>query len=399
MAMVDEAIPRLQLDPFSIEFLLDPYQHHEQLRDAGPVVWLESYGIYASARFHEVQSALQDWRTYSSGAGVGLADFRKEEPWRPPSLVLEKDPPDHTWARTVLQTVLSPKVLAGLKPHFEAAAARLVEQALGRGEVDVVTDIAEVFPIEVFADALGLPEAGRENLLPYAFITFNAFGPRNTLYEESVANAGPVFAWIADQCRREALRPGSIGAAIFEAADRGECTDDQAGLLVRSFLSAGLDTTVNGLANSLFCFAHHPDQWRILRDEPSLLRNAFEEVLRFEAPVQTFFRTTTVEAELGGAQLAAGEKIILFLGAANRDPRKWDEPDTFNIRRRAGGHLAFGAGIHGCVGQMVARLEAEALLHAMIPRIAHIEPTADPIRRPNNTLRGLASQRARLHPV
>lgn len=391
--------PAIDIDPFSLEFLLDPYPRHEALREAGPVIWLSTYGIWASARFTEVQAALQDWQTFSSASGVGLADFSKETPWRPPSLVLEKDPPEHTSARRVLQGVLSPQTLAELKTAFQVEADKLVDRALAMGELDAVADIAEVFPIEVFAEALGLPRDGRENLLPYAAMTFNAFGPRNAIFQESAANAAPVTAWIMDQCRREALRPGSLGAKVFEAVDRGECTEEQGGLLIRSFLSAGLDTTVTGLANALFCFAHNPDQWDLLRSEPALLRPAFEEVLRYESPVQIFFRTTTRATELGGVELGQGEKIVLFLGAANRDPRKWENPDALDIRRRAGGHLAFGAGIHGCVGQMVARLEAEVVLGAMIPRVKAITPTADPVRRPNNTLRGLASQPIRLTPA
>lgn len=396
MMTPDPAAPVSNIDPFSIEFLRDPYPRHEVLRELGPVVWLSSYGVWASARFAEVQKALQDWETFSSASGVGLADFRKEKPWRPPSLVLEKDPPDHTWARQVLQTVLSPQTLAELKAQFAGPATALVERVLAQGELDAVTEMAEVFPIEVFADALGLSAEGRENLLPYAMMAFNAFGPRNAIFEESAANAALVTDWIMQQCRRGSLRPGGLGARVFEAVDRGECTEEQGQLLVRSLLTAGLDTTVTGLANALYCFAHNPEQWDILRGDPGLLRNAFEEVLRLESPVQDFFRTTTRPVEFGGVQIGEGEKIILFMGAGNRDPRKWENPDRFDIRRRAAGHLAFGAGVHGCVGQMVARLEAEVVLGAMIPRVKAITPTAPPARRLNNTLRGLASQRVRL---
>lgn len=399
MTIQTPVAPVVDIDPFSVDFLLDPYPGHETLREAGPVVWLSAYGVWASARFAEVQKAAQDWQTFSSASGVGLADFSKETPWRPPSLLLEKDPPDHTWARRILQGILSPQTLAELKAAFALEAEKLVDRALELGELDAVGDMAEVFPIEVFAEALGLPKAGRENLLPYAVMTFNAFGPRNEIFQKSAANAAPVTAWIMDHCKRDKLRPGSLGAKVYEAVDRGECTEEQGAMLVRSFLSAGLDTTVTGLANALYCFAHNPDQWDLLRSDPALLRNAFEEVLRYESPVQDFFRTTTGPTELGGVRLGGGEKILLFFGAANRDPRRWDNPEAFDIRRRAAGHLAFGAGIHGCVGQMVARLEAEVVLGAMIPRVKTITPTADPVRRPNNTLRGLASQRIRLTPA
>jgi cytochrome P450 len=168
---------------------------------------------------------------------------------------------------------------------------------------------------------------------------------------------------------------------------------------VRSFLSAGIDTTVYGLGNALHCFASYPEQWTILRENPNLIRGAFEEVLRFEAPVQTFFRTTTKDVEVGGVRLGDGEKVLLFLAAANRDPRRWDKPDTFDVRRRATGHMTFGTGIHGCVGQAVARLESEAIFGALAKRVVSFEITGKPELRLNNTLRGLDTLPLRIVPA
>jgi hypothetical protein len=204
-----------------------------------------------------------------------------------------------------------------------------------------------------------------------------------------MANAGPVRDWIMSKCSRAALAPEGLGMQIFQAVDSGELDEAEAGMLVRSFLSAGIDTTVYGLGNALWCFATNPEQWNILRDNPQLIRGAFEEVLRFEAPVQTFFRTTTRDVDVGGVRLGEGEKVLLFLAAANRDPRRWDNADRFDVRRRATGHMTFGTGIHGCVGQAVARLEGEAIFGALAKRVATFELTGEPTRRLNNTLRGL----------
>jgi cytochrome P450 len=184
---VTAVAPSLNVDPFSDAFLADPYPDHERLRAAGPVVWLETYGIYASARHAEVQEALQDWRTFSSAAGVGLANIRKEAPFfRPPSLVLEADPPLHDRTRPVLGLALSPAALRDLRPQFEAEARALADELVARGSFDGVTDLAEVYPIRVFADALGLRDEGREHLLPYAAFLFNAFGPRNARFEATL---------------------------------------------------------------------------------------------------------------------------------------------------------------------------------------------------------------------
>jgi 4-methoxybenzoate monooxygenase (O-demethylating) len=380
--------PVSSIDPFSHAFLRDPYPQHETLREAGPVVWLKQYRIWTMARHQEVRDALTDWQTYCSAAGVGLSDFRKEPPWRPPSIILEADPPLHTRTRAVLTRILSPAAINILRTTFEREAERLVARLVEQREFDGIADLAEAYPLKVFPDAVGISEDGRENLLPYGSMVFNSFGPRNDLFDAATANAGPVRDWIMSKCSRAALAPDGLGMQIFQAVDSGELTEAEAGMLVRSFLSAGIDTTVYGLGNALHCFARYPEQWLVLRENPNLIRGAFEEVLRFEAPVQTFFRTTTRDVEVAGVRLGDGEKVLLFLAAANRDPRRWDRPDTFDVRRRATGHMTFGTGIHGCVGQAVARLESEAIFGALSKRVASFELTGEPRLRLNNTLRG-----------
>jgi 4-methoxybenzoate monooxygenase (O-demethylating) len=380
--------PVSTIDPFSHGFLDDPYPHHEAMREAGPLVWLEQYGIWAMARHQEVRDALTDWETYCSGAGVGLSDFRKEPPWRPPSIILEADPPLHTRTRAVLTRILSPAAINVLRETFAREADALIDRVVEQREFDGVADLAEAYPLKVFPDAVGISEQGRENLMPYGTMVFNSFGPRNDLFDKAMANAGPVREWITSKCSRAALAPDGLGIKIFHAVDAGELSEDEAGMLVRSFLSAGIDTTVYGLGNALYCFATNPQQWTVLRENPNLIRGSFEEVLRFESPVQTFFRTTTKPVDVGGVRIGDGEKVLLFLAAANRDPRRWERPDTFDVRRRAAGHMTFGTGIHGCVGQAVARLESEAIFGALAKRVVSFELTGKPERRLNNTLRG-----------
>jgi cytochrome P450 len=388
--------PVSEIDPFSPAFLHDPYPHHQSLREAGPVVWLAHYRIWAMARHQEVRDALTDWQTYCSGAGVGLSDFRKEPPWRPPSIILEADPPLHTRTRAVLTRILSPAAISVLRTTFEREAEALVERLIDKREFDGIADLAEAFPLKVFPDAVGIADEGRENLMRYGNMVFNSFGPRNDLLERAMENAGPVRDWIMSKCSRGALAPDGLGMQIFQAVDSGALMEAEAGMLVRSFLSAGIDTTVFGLGNALYCFARYPEQWTALRKNPALNRLAFEEVLRFEAPVQTFFRTTTKDVEVANVRLGEGEKVLLFLAAANRDPRRWERPDQFDIRRRASGHMTFGTGIHGCVGQAVARLEGEALLGALAKRVTAFELIGEPTRRLNNTLRGFDTLPLRL---
>jgi cytochrome P450 len=392
-------IPAVALDPFDEAFLADPYAHHAALRDAGPVVWFEARQCFGIARHADVLAALKDHEKFVSGRGVGLADFSKEEPWRPPSLLLETDPPVHDRTRSIMNKVATLASLREARPSWLAKASALADSVVPRRSFDAVTDLAEAFPLSVFPDLIGLMDEGREHLLPYGMATFNAFGPRNALFESTNATAAPTIAWIAGACQRANLKPGGWGMATYAAADRGECTEDEAARLVRSFLSAGLDTTVNGIGHLILAFATFPDQWDKLRARPDLAKRALDESLRWDSTAQTFFRTTARDVEVDGETIPEGSKIILFLGAANRDPRKWDQPDAFELERATSGHVGLGFGIHQCLGQMVARIESEVLLEALIPRIRSIRLTGTPVRRLNNTLHALASLPVEIEPA
>ncbi|MGF7121457.1 cytochrome P450 [Rhodococcus sp. BE178] len=393
-------LPGLDDDPFDDATLADPYEFHARLRAAGPVVRLPRYDVLAMGRYTDVHAALTDWRTFVSGRGVGLSDFQHETPWRTPSLLLEADPPDHTSVRAAMNAILSPRSVRQLRDHLQQQADLLVDALVRRGEFDAVTDLAEVFPLQVFPDAVGVRAEGRENLLPYGAMAFNAFGPRNDRVTRALETAEPIQAWISESCERANLSVTGFGAQIWAAADRGEITHAQAPMLVRSLLTAGVDTTVFGIGNALHALAAHPAQWSILHERPNLAKFAFDEALRFESPVQTFFRTTAADTEFAGHRIAEGQKVLLFLGSGNRDERHWgDRSEEFDIQRAASGHVAFGMGIHQCVGQPIARLEAETILTALARRVRRIEPTAAAVPRLNNTLKGWASIPVRVHPV
>lgn len=391
--------PSSTVDPFADDVLADPLPFHAALRDAGPVVHLEQHDVFAMGRYAEVHAALVDWQRFQSGAGVGLSNFRTEEPWRPPSLLLETDPPRHDAPRHVLEPILAPRALRRLREQWQQVAHVLVDELLERGTVDGIADLAEVYPLRVFPDAVGIPEEGRENLLPYGDHTFNAFGPDNHLVEKGKSRLPEVAGWVNDQCAREVLTPDGFGARIWEAADRGDITHDQAPLIVRSLLTAGVDTTVHALGAVIEGFLSAPDQWDVVRRDPGRARIAFDEAIRWASPVQTFFRTATTDVPVGDTVIPDGHKILMFLGAANRDPQHWHEPDRFDLGRDPSGHVGFGMGLHQCVGQHVARLEAECVLHALAERVRAIEPAGEPVRHLNNTLRAWESLPVRLLPA
>jgi cytochrome P450 len=281
-----------------------------------------------------------------------------------------------------MNRIASLGAVKGVFPQWQAKARALVDGLIGQGPFDAIPALAEGFPLAVFPDLIGLRDDGREHLIPYATVAFNAFGPRNDLFLDTQARAVAATEWVHASCR---------GAAVYAAADRGECTADEAERLVRSFITAGVDTTVNGIATALHAFAEYPDQWLALRENPALLRKAIEESLRWGGTVQTFFRTASRDVAVAGHVIPAGGRVMLFLASANRDPRRWTDPDRFDITRQASGHVGFGFGIHQCLGQMVARYEAEAVLGALLERVAAIRPAGPAQRRLNNTLHAIGS--------
>ncbi|HEY4614114.1 MAG TPA: cytochrome P450 [Citricoccus sp.] len=385
-------------DPFTLENISNPYPLHEKLREAGPVVWLEQHGCYAVTRYEWVYEILTDFESYCSSGGLGPKDIRKEAEWRPPS-ILESDPPTHTVMRRGLAGVISPSTMRRLREQFAPFAEELAEEVAGRGEVDGIVDIAERYPLKVFPDAVGLRPDGRENLLPYGSMVFNAFGADNDIRAAAFEEGERVAAWIMDSCERHNLTTTGLGADIWKVADEGRIEPQQATLLVRALLSAGVDTTIFGIGNTLYNLAKYPEQWEKLKAKPQLAKFAVDEALRVESPFQMFHRTSTVDTEIGGVRIPADSKILLFMGAANRDPRKWGEDaDAFDLERNASGHVAFGMGLHQCVGQPIARAEIELMLQALAKRVDRIELTGEATPWIHNVLRGFARMPLRLIP-
>lgn len=310
--------PTSDIDPFSKEFLTYPFPYLERLRETGPAVYLERYGVWSVARHDEVHLVLRDYETFSSTAGAGITNFKTEPAWRKPSVLLEVDPATHTINRRVVSRALAPGGLRVLQETFDRSATQLVDTLVARRSFDAVGDLAEVFPTEVFPNAFGLSQEGKEKLLAYGSMVFNGQGPRNELFEAAMTGGHEVIGWIAEQCSRSSLSPDGLGAQIYAAVDAGEVSEEEAALLVRSFLSAGVDATVNAIALGVLAFIESPDQWEHLRADPSLARNAFDEIVRRESPLMGFFRTTTRATGIGGVKLPSDTKVMVFFAGANR---------------------------------------------------------------------------------
>lgn len=382
-------VPVWDVDPYDREILTNPEPFYEELRQRGPFVYLLKYAVLACGRYAETKEVFSDWERFVSSRGVGLSDFHHADNWRQPSIVLEVDPPQHTRARAVIARALSRPAVAALNAAFYAEATEFVDRLLERGTFDAVEDLAEAFSLAVFPKAAGLREINRRVLLDYGAMGFNLLGPDNELRRISASKAPEVVPWLTEQCSRDQLLPDGFGATIFEAADSGEITLEEAGLLIRSMLGAGIDTTVTGIGNTLLCLAENPSEFSRLKADSKLARSAFDEALRLTSPVHSFFRTANVDTEVGGVPIQRDSKILCVLGAANLDPLQWPDPTRYDVTRKTVGHLAFGTGVHGCVGQNVARAEAEAILIALAERVGGIELAGEPVWRPNHGLHAL----------
>jgi cytochrome P450 len=297
-----------------------------------------------------------------------------------PEILLTDDPPRHTEVRRVMAQALSPRILNEMSATFRAVAEAQVGRLMEReGEtIDAVADITRPFVHQVLPDVIGLAQEGRENMSAFGHAVWATMGPPNALYNEAVEGAGPVVDWAERACSRENLDPDGIGMLVYQAADRGEVTQDEAKLLVLTMLAAGADTTVVTMATAIRAFSEFPDEWQKLRKDPSLVRNAFDESLRWDSPSRMAGRITTQDIEFEGHAIPAGTRCGLLFAAANRDPRKWKDPDRFDVNRDRRGHVGWGFGIHACVGRVLAQLEADALIGALIRHVERFEAAGEP---------------------
>jgi cytochrome P450 len=365
-------IPEFDTDLFSKASVRDARAVDDRLREVAPVVRLPGEQVTMLARYEHVAAGLKDWKTFSSTS----------RPWHDPKsvrpeLLLTDDPPKHTRVRSVVSNALSPRSLARMAESFRTDADALLARLRARsdGTIDAVTDITQPFVYKVLPDLLGLPEAGREHLSAFGHAVWATMGPMNELFHEAMRDTPPaVFDWAGRACERDHLVPGSLGMAMYEAADRGEVTVDEARLLVGILLSAAADTTVITMANAIRAFADFPEQYALLRSEPKLIRAAFEESLRWDSPSRMAGRIAMRDVEIDGYVIPKGERCGLMFAAANRDPRCWQEPERYDIRRDNSGHLGFGYGVHACVGRALALLEADALFGAIVREVASFEP-------------------------
>jgi cytochrome P450 len=368
--------------------ILDPYPHYDRLRDLGPAVWLERHDAWAITRYDAVRAALLAPEVFSSADGCMM-----NEPMNASTqgIMLCSDDPEHLAMRRLFARPLQPKALESLRARLQALVDERLDELAARQQFDAVAELAHLLPLEVVTQLVGLDDEGRANMLTWAAGIFDAFGPLpNTRTEAGLAIAQEVISYVLERVERRNLIPDGWGSALFVAVDAGTISETTARLLLVDYLTPSLDTTINAASAAIELFAAHPDQWQLLRGDLSLLPQAINEVVRLESPIRAFARSVRQATRIGDAELRRGDRALMLYACANRDPRKFVDPERFDITRRNGDHLGFGMGTHLCAGMHLAKLEISVLLGAMAKRFAAIR-TGTAKRNPHNTLRGLAS--------
>jgi cytochrome P450 len=379
------------IDLFTDENLADPFPSYSEIRAAGPVVWLDTAQCWAVSRYEDVRGVLRDWENFTSDQGVGLnpdVNVALE------GTLLASSPPLHDTLRSVLAEQLSPRGLRNMGMDLKQRAKEIIEPLVERGEFDAVQDLARIFPPTIVADLVGIPDEVRPRLIPWADAIFNMMGPGDKPRTFSGAElVGEQYAWLAT-VDGSTLAEGSWGRAIYDAAADGVIEPEQAPRLLSAYTSAAMDTTINALGSAVWLFAENPEQWTQLRNDRGLIPKAFNEVLRLETPLQFFTRVATRDVDLGGVSIKAGDRVMAMYGSGNRDERHFGaDADQFRIDRDAADHLAFGYGMHGCIGQGLARLEAHAVFEVLADSVASFRLLEPPVRHINSAIRGLESVR------
>ncbi|CAH0146309.1 cytochrome P450 [Microbacterium sp. Bi121] len=377
--------PTSDIDLFADDVLVDPYPTYAALRELGAVVRLPRNDVYALTRYGAIRDALADWESFSS-ATIGFNPMVNEAL---AGTSLRSDPPEHTTLRATLSENLTPRALRGLGVQIEAKADALVAELAARGGFEAIDDLARAFPLEIVADLIGFTGEVKENMMRWGQAAMEVIGPMNQRTQENFPIAGELYGWCSTVTAAD-LAEGSIGRGIFDAETRGAIPAGSAGHIIHQYLGAGVDTTIASIGNIVALFGRHPEQFELVRQDASLIPAAFNEVLRYWAPVHAWGRRATRDVEVDGVVIPEGAQVAILFGSGNRDPRHYETADVFDVTRNPVDHLSFGYGPHGCAGQGLARLEAHAVIRALATHVGSFE-LGDEVREPSNITRSIHS--------
>lgn len=395
-----DSLPTYDVDLFIAECLRDPFPHYRAIRDLGPVVWLTASNIPVISRHADVQAALRAPEALVSGEGVGFNEDANRQP--PERGVLTSDGERHRRLRSALSKPLMPAMIRQHRPLLKEMASRRVI-SLAHGETfEAVEDLARFLPLNAVTKLVGLADAETSKMLAWASAFFNFMGPIQEQREglpdlardrELRLEVQEFFASVDPR----SFKPGSWSHNLFEKAGDGKLSDTELRGALRAYVIPSLDTTILTKAVLLHALAQSPDQWRLLKGEPDLIPSAALEAVRYGSVVRAFSRLAAMDYEAGDVRISTGQRVMLLFGAANRDERKYDQPDKFDVTRNPTDHVGWGTGPHMCVGMHLAKMEIEVMLEALVEHVDTIEADA-PDLSTISTLYGVTRLPLRLRP-
>jgi hypothetical protein len=378
---------RIEEHIVSPEFMADPYPLLHRLRKEDPVYWSDAIGGWLLTSYDDILASFKDTAHFSNENRLGKAvaylasekraDFKPFiEHWATKSL-LHSDPPDHTRMRAVVTGEFTAKVVERMKPGIKETVDGLIDAVLARGRMDVVSELASPLPVNIISRILGVPRADRHFFRKWAdallsFQGVNKPGEEDLLRaQESIVEMRPYIRQMIEDRRRQ---PQDDLLSKFAAAEAegGRISEPELISTCGTLFVAGHETTIALISNTIYTLLSHPDQLELLRRNPDLLASTIEESLRYESPIPRQPRVMKGDAELRGRKLKQGDVVFQMLNAANRDAAWFPDPDKFDIRRENNRHMAFGNGIHFCVGATLARAEAFIAVGAAIKRLPNL---------------------------
>ncbi|MED5812118.1 cytochrome P450 [Mycolicibacterium sp. 050232] len=379
----------VEFDPFSAEFFNGAYRTFRRLRDEAPVYYSEKWDFWALSRYEDVAPATRDHETYSSAKGATLDAVKAYDgAIPPPKVIISMDPPEHQKMRKLVSSVFTPRAIASLEDMVREKIYERID-ALDPRSFDVVADFSALFPNEVITTMLGVPKEDREQIRRWLDLLLERrigeiIVPPEGL--EASMNTG-VYYYKLIQQRRADPRDDMISRLIETEIERDGVVDKLTDVDIAGFATllggAGAETVTKLVGNAIVAFADFPEQWQALRADRSKIPAAIEELLRYEAPSQYQVRTTTRDVTLHGTTIPRGSVVLLLTAAATRDERMFGDPDRLDIgrERKMGFNLAFGYGVHSCLGAALARMESRIALDALLDVIPEYEVDRDGLRR------------------
>lgn len=378
------AVPAYRSDIYAKSAIVDPYPHYRRMRELGPVVWLPRRRVFALPRYAECKAVLRDDDTFLSGKGVALSPLTNRLAG---GTTLNSDGAEHDRRRKLVAHRLLPRALRSVEAAVDQLAAEVVDRALAKVYVDGVADLASALPHAVVPDLVGWPREDRGHLLRWGAATFDILGPLNGQAVRALPASVQMLHFTRRVVRERNVIPGSMADELLAAADQGVLSHAECAPLMIDYVAPSLDTTISAISSALHLFATHREQWDLLKEDPSLITKAINEVVRFESPLRAFAREAARDTDIAGEHIPAGARVLVMYASANRDEHAWDAPEVFDIRRDAGRQLGFGSGAHSCAGQGLARLETSAILRELVERVDHIEVTGPARWAVNNIIR------------